>query len=699
VQKDFTLKPNYVHALARVVLIALFVACGQAATQKPVSNGENGTLEVIPVWSRGVLNPPGFVSYEFNADGGKLLISSDVEMGDFESDVRILDTNTGNTDLRVSAIYQGSAEWSPNEESFVLTSRNNAGYAFYGSTAGKLQRFLSRSFTNWVSWVPGGIWINENYGAGFSLLNPETGEDLAGFWGQYISHIDHKGSKFISRVTSENPEDITYFVRNGSDGSELYQFLLKDYPRFTVSGGWNRIVTLGDSQKRIQIRQAEDFELIHQSSEIFSENQGGERIDYLASDFSGETIAYLSYDSRLSEVETNSIRVLNGLGQEKTRIEIPENRGITNLNLSPNGRFLAVWSSKEATIYSTETGQIYSQVSYQIKGDLKWTPDSRSFALLVSDQEIQKILIYDAINHTEIVKTPVGSSTPTGHRNNIYDLFLKSAGQQIVSAGRDGSLVTYELETGYTFTQQQKIEQKAIYAARVSPDKTQLATAGEDGNINIWNLADQSLIATLGGHSYTIRDLNWSTDGQRIISGAWDNTVRIWNVETQTLETTLTDHANYVNAVQYHPNGSSFASASSDGAIRLRDVNTGTPTKTLQPDAPTEVYTIAHNKTGAILASGSADHRVRLWNTETGVLETILTGHLGAVRSMVWLREDILITGGADGRIIGWNTTTKKMVLDLEPGHGIVFALVVSADGKQLYVGYADGFISTWSVN
>eukprot|EP01061_Rhynchopus_euleeides_P010170 TRINITY_DN19542_c0_g1_i5.p1 TRINITY_DN19542_c0_g1~~TRINITY_DN19542_c0_g1_i5.p1 ORF type:complete len:183 (+),score=11.38 TRINITY_DN19542_c0_g1_i5:66-614(+) len=63
------------------------------------------------------------------------------------------------------------------------------------------------------------------------------------------------------------------------------------------------------------------------------------------------------------------------------------------------------------------------------------------------------------------------------------------------------------------------------YSVAYSPDGAYVASGHIDGRIYIWNAADGSEVRALTGHSRQVLDLQYSTDGTKLISGAEDSIV------------------------------------------------------------------------------------------------------------------------------------------------------------------------------
>jgi serine/threonine protein kinase/WD40 repeat protein len=63
-----------------------------------------------------------------------------------------------------------------------------------------------------------------------------------------------------------------------------------------------------------------------------------------------------------------------------------------------------------------------------------------------------------------------------------------------------------------------------------SQDGALLATGGEDGRIEVWDVQSGRLQARLEGHESRVTALAFSHQGDLLASGGWDSTVRLWDV-------------------------------------------------------------------------------------------------------------------------------------------------------------------------
>ena len=175
-----------------------------------------------------------------------------------------------------------------------------------------------------------------------------------------------------------------------------------------------------------------------------------------------------------------------------------------------------------------------------------------------------------------------------------------------------------------------------------SPNGKMLAAGSWDNTVKLWDVATQTNIATLVGHTERVSSVAFSPDGTILASGSWDNTVKLWDVATRKNIATLEKHTSAVNSVVFSPDGKMLASGGGfflglDGRIILLwDVATRKNIATLEGHTDA-VLSVAFSPDGAILASGAGFNSgaVKLWNVETG--ENIATfRHSTAVNSVAF---------------------------------------------------------------
>lgn len=146
-----------------------------------------------------------------------------------------------------------------------------------------------------------------------------------------------------------------------------------------------------------------------------------------------------------------------------------------------------------------------------------------------------------------------------------------------------------------------------------SPDGQTIATAQADGTVILWTLQGHTKM-TLRGHQADVLAIDFSPEGQLIATASQDHSVKLWNRHGQEL-VTLHGHRAAAVAVQFSPDGQLIATASADASIKLWNRN-GLLLQTLQAHA-VPIDRLQFSPDGRVLAASDQSGAVMVWAIAT----------------------------------------------------------------------------------
>ncbi len=151
-----------------------------------------------------------------------------------------------------------------------------------------------------------------------------------------------------------------------------------------------------------------------------------------------------------------------------------------------------------------------------------------------------------------------------------------------------------------------------LSSVKWSEDNKHIIALNKYGKVFLWNVEAQPvLVKTWTPHpDYNCNDLDFSKDGQTIITCGGDNTAIVWGLDANPISTLL-GHTNKVIAADFSPNGRFIITASLDGTGNLWSTDGELIYTFDTPD-----YTIRNvrfSNDGQYIITGYSDQSVRIW--------------------------------------------------------------------------------------
>lgn len=101
------------------------------------------------------------------------------------------------------------------------------------------------------------------------------------------------------------------------------------------------------------------------------------------------------------------------------------------------------------------------------------------------------------------------------------------------------------------------------------PDRPELATGTESGDLQVWDLANRNLFFSRNVHTKPVTALGYSPDGQWIATGATDGSLGVWNASSGQKLWVLIAHEKRVGSLSFDAQDNRLISGSVDGTTRF----------------------------------------------------------------------------------------------------------------------------------
>jgi len=174
----------------------------------------------------------------------------------------------------------------------------------------------------------------------------------------------------------------------------------------------------------------------------------------------------------------------------------------------------------------------------------------------------------------------------TGNDGSIWSVAFSPTGDRLATTGDSGIINVWDisalLNTPTGITSAQPIltfsNEAGINSIAFSPDGMSLATGDYNGKLVIWDVSTGKKIKTISAHDDTITKVAYSPDGTRLATASWDGTAKLWDAKTYELLFTFTAQANGggpIRSLAFSPDGRKLATAQEAHGVDIWDVSTG----------------------------------------------------------------------------------------------------------------------------
>ena len=412
--------------------------------------------------------------------------------------------------------------------------------------------------------------------------------------------------------------------------------------------------------------------------------------------FDDKYLYFLFNGQKIAFVWPNIIKVWDVIFE--SWIQKIEGNDIVLVALSPVEQKLASGSSNGAVRVWDVTSGMPLQTFRDCAGNilsLEFSPNGQKLAAKFRDPVNVRVLLWDLDSDSLLQTIRIGPSQRKFYSLRSIPLAFSRDGKIIACGSGFNTIGIWDAESGAAL---QTLSHFSIFDFKgisFLPNEQHLAFWDYNGNVQVWNVPDGSLLRTfcLEFRTYGDHPVAFSPTGQNLASSPiLSGTVQVWDIAFNSPPSQkLQGHKGFIIEMVLSPDGQKLASLSSGFEICLWDVATGSLRKRFIASGYDDLIScdsisIAFSVDGVkLLTLKSQKNILDVWDTESGQSLKLEHG------SLINLHDTTKIPVYGVSLIDQWVTLNQQRLIRVPPGrHGSELAI----SGTKVAIGAHSGVVT-----
>tara|TARA_R110002049_G_scaffold2750_2_gene21365 strand:+ start:62519 stop:63610 length:1092 start_codon:yes stop_codon:yes gene_type:complete len=236
-----------------------------------------------------------------------------------------------------------------------------------------------------------------------------------------------------------------------------------------------------------------------------------------------------------------------------------------------------------------------------------------------------------------------------------------------------------------------ELDRTVVTAVAADPQGEFVAVAGDDHAIRILRTETMSVVQVLRGHRDMIRTLTFDPRGKKLVSAGNDGQLIVWNRDDSFRIIQRMSDTPALVCVRFAADGTEMAAVGFDNAVYI--IGGKNRQRPVFHCDCRDLRCVEYRDDSKLLAVAGRSGNLHLFDPATGRLIGEHTLHRGRVRAMSFHRDsNTVVTVGEDGELVVFDTQNQKELRRVKVTSGKLFS-VTTIDSQHVAVAGADNIV------